>query len=183
MRFTPMSRIGIACLGAGILTFFNIVQAQKSAPTDSVSHAASEIRIWREANETRVMDELRALLSIPNFASDTANIQRNADKLVEMLHARGFETQLLPIEGRGPVVFGKLSTPGAARTVIFYMHYDGQSVDPATWTGTKPYEPALRDAPFDAGGHIISFPSGSEHYQNDWRLYARSSGDDKSPIV
>jgi len=177
------SRIGIAILGISALALWTAAQAPKSAASGAVSHTASEIRIWREANETRVMDELRALLSIPNFASDTANIQRNAEKLVEMLHARGFETQLLPISGRGPVVFGKLETPGAVRTLIFYMHYDGQSVDPSTWSGTKPFEPALRDAPFDSGGKIISFPSESEHYKDDWRLYARSSGDDKSPIV
>jgi acetylornithine deacetylase/succinyl-diaminopimelate desuccinylase-like protein len=177
-------RVGIAILGIAALGLLTAAQSPKSAAGEAaVSHTVNEIRIWREANETRVMDELRALLSIPNFASDTANIQRNADKLVEMLHARGFETQLLPIAGRGPVVFGKLETPGATRTIIFYMHYDGQSVDPSTWTGTKPYEPALRDAPFDSGGKIISFPSASEHYKDDWRLYARSSGDDKSPIV
>jgi acetylornithine deacetylase/succinyl-diaminopimelate desuccinylase-like protein len=183
MASVARSRIGIALLEISALALWTAAQTPKSAPANSVSRTASGIRIWREANETRVMDELRALLSIPNFASDTANIQRNAEKLVEMLHARGFETELLPISGRGPVVFGKLETPGAARTIIFYMHYDGQSVDPATWTGTKPYEPALRDAPFDSGGHIISFPSASEHYKDDWRLYARSSADDKSPIV
>lgn len=142
-----------------------------------------QVREWREANESRVIDELRAFLSIPNFASDTANIQRNATKLVEMLEARGFETQLLPISSRGPVVFGQLSTRGATRTIIFYMHYDGQSVDTATWTGTRPYEPALRDAPLESGGHIIPFPSGVVRYKDDWRLYARSAADDKSPII
>lgn len=183
MGFASRTRIGSALLGISALALWAAAQNPKSAPANSISRTASEIRIWREANETRVMDELRELLSIPNFASDTANIQRNADKLVEMLHARGFETQLLPIPGRGPVVFGKLETRGATRTIIFYMHYDGQSVDPATWTGTKPYEPALRNKPFDSGGEIISFPSEHEQYQDDWRLYARSSGDDKSPIV
>jgi acetylornithine deacetylase/succinyl-diaminopimelate desuccinylase-like protein len=183
MRQSNTARAGIALLGFAALGVFAMAQVPKSALTSSVARTTSEIRIWREANETRVMDELRALLSIPNFASDTANIQRNAEKLDEMLHARGFETQLLPISGRGPVVFGKLETPGATRTIIFYMHYDGQSVDPSTWTGTKPYEPALRDAPFETGGKIISFPSAGELYKDDWRLYARSSGDDKSPIV
>lgn len=183
MALLANGRVGIAILGIAALAALNAAQTPKSVSSVSVSHTASEIRAWREANETRVMDELRALLSIPNFASDTPNIQRNADKLVEMLHTRGFETQLLQISGRGPVVFGKLETRGATRTIIFYMHYDGQSVDPATWVGTKPYEPALRDAPFDSDGKIISFPSPSEHYKDDWRLYARSSGDDKSPIV
>jgi hypothetical protein len=127
-------RVGIAILGIAALTVFTPAQAPNSAPNSAaISRTASEIRTWRESNEARVMDELRALLSIPNFASDTANIQRNADKLVEMLHARGFDTRLLPIAGRGPVVFGKLGMPGATRTIIFYIHYDGQSVDPANW--------------------------------------------------
>jgi acetylornithine deacetylase/succinyl-diaminopimelate desuccinylase-like protein len=153
-------------------------------PAQGAARTAQQVHDWRKENETRVIDELRAFLSIPNFASDTVNIQRNATKLVEMLEARGFATQLLPIEGRGPVVFGLLASPDAKRTIIFYMHYDGQSVDPATWTGTKPYEPALRDGPLEYGGRIIPFPSGGgAHYNDDWRLYARSAADDKSPII
>jgi acetylornithine deacetylase/succinyl-diaminopimelate desuccinylase-like protein len=180
------SRIGIALLGISALAFFAAGQApKKSTPGNAiaVSRTASEIRIWREANETAVMKELRALLEIPNFATDTDHIRSNAEKLEEMLHARGFQTQLLDIDRRGPVVFGKLETRGATRTIIFYMHYDGQSVDPATWTGTKPYEPTLRDKPLESEGQIISFPSEHERYNDDWRLYARSSADDKSPIV
>ncbi len=165
------------------LAFPLAAQYPASADASGAARTASEVRTWRQANETRVMDELRALLAIPNFASDTPNIQRNAAKLVEMLQARGFATQLLPIEGRGPVVFGKLAVPSASHTIIFYMHYDGQSVDPSTWMGTKPYEPALRDGPLESGGKIIPFPTGSQLYQDDWRLYARSSADDKAPIV
>src|SRR2546430_13657964 len=88
-------------------------------------------------NEDRIIRELREFLSIPNIASDTPNIQKNAAHVVEMLEARGIETHLLPISGRGPVVFGKLSTPEAKRTVIFYAHYDGQPVDPAAWTDER----------------------------------------------
>ncbi len=178
------SRIGIALLGISALAILTAAQRPKSTPSGpAVSRTASEIRIWREANETRVMDELRALLEIPNFASDTDNIRRNAEKLKDMLETRGFETRLRDIDQRGPVVFGELKTPGAKRTIIFYMHYDGQSVDPKTWTGTKPYEPALRDKPLESEGQIISFPYGQDRYQDDWRLYARSAADDKSPIV
>jgi acetylornithine deacetylase/succinyl-diaminopimelate desuccinylase-like protein len=104
-----------------------------------------------------------------------------------MLEARGIETHLLPISGRGPVVFGKLISPEAKRTVIFYAHYDGQPVDPAAWTDGKPFEPLLRDAAIEAGGKRIPFPeSGTKHravYNDDWRIYARSSSDDKGPIV
>lgn len=148
---------------------------------------AQAVREYRLENEDRIMRELSEFLAIPNVASDTVNIQKNAAHLVEMLEARGIETHLFPIGGRGPVVFGKLITPEAKRTVIFYAHYDGQPVDPAAWTDGAPFEPALRDAAIEAGGKRIPFPTGSAGkpalYRDDWRIYARSSSDDKSPIV
>jgi acetylornithine deacetylase/succinyl-diaminopimelate desuccinylase-like protein len=162
------------------------VLAQKAVPP-APEHAAQAVREYRMENEDRIIRELTEFLSIPNIASDTANIQKNASHLVEMLEARGIETHLLPITGRGPVVFGKLMVPEAKRTVIFYAHYDGQPVDPAAWTDGKPFEPVLRDAAIEAGGKRIPFPeNGPQHravYKDDWRIYARSSSDDKSPIV
>src|SRR5258708_4970852 len=138
-------------------------------------------------NEDRIIRELSEFVSIPNIASDTPNIQKNAAHLVGMLEARGIETHLLAISGRGPVVFGKLITPEAKRTVIFYAHYDGQPGDPAVWAEGTPSEPVLRDAAIEAGGKRIPFPENSaQHravYNDNWRLYARSSSDDKSPIV
>jgi len=164
----------------------NAALAQK--PTSpSPAQVAQEVRDYRMDNEDRIVRELTEFLAIPNIASDTPNIQKNAAHLVGMLEARGIETHLLPISGRGPVVFGKLITPEANRTVIFYAHYDGQPVEAAAWTDGKPFEPALRDAAIEAGGKRIPFPENrGQHrgmYNDDWRIYARSSSDDKSPIV
>jgi acetylornithine deacetylase/succinyl-diaminopimelate desuccinylase-like protein len=157
--------------------------AQKRAPIPP-AQVAGEVRNYRAANEDRIIRELTEFLSIPNVASDTENIQKNAAHLVEMLEARGIETHLLPISGRGPVVFGKLNAPDAKRTVIFYAHYDGQPVDPAAWTDGKPFEPALRTDAIEAGGKRIPFPENHPGTYNDnWRIYARSSSDDKAPIV
>ncbi len=158
--------------------------AQKPTAPAQVAQA---VREYRMENEDRIVRELSEFLAIPNVASDTPNIQKNAAHLVEMLEARGIETHLLPISGRGPVVFGKLISAEAKRTVIFYAHYDGQPVDPAAWTDRRPFEPVLRDAAIEAGGKRIPFPENSaQHravYNDDWRIYARSSSDDKSPIV
>jgi acetylornithine deacetylase/succinyl-diaminopimelate desuccinylase-like protein len=149
-----------------------------------------QVRAYRVSHEGAIVRELADFLAIPNVASDEVNIQKNAARLVEMLKARGVETELLPIAGRGPVVFGKLMTPGAKRTVIFYAHYDGQPVDAAAWTDGKPFEPVLRDNSTEAGGKRIPFPdagagaaAGASVYKDDWRIYARSASDDKSPIV
>jgi len=159
---------------------------QKPVPIAPAS-VAQEVRDYRMDHEDRIVRELAEFLSIPNVASDTPNIQKNAEHLVEMLEARGIETHLLPITGCGPVVFGKLMAPEATRTVIFYAHYDGQPVDPAAWTDGKPFEPVLRSDAIEAGGKRIPFPENSAKqpavYKDDWRIYARSSSDDKSPIV
>lgn len=152
----------------------------------AAAQVVQAVREYRQANEDRIMRELREFLSIPNVASDTANIQRNAERLVEMLEARGIETHLFSIAGRGPVVFGKLETPGATRTVIFYAHYDGQPVDAKAWTDGTPFEPVLRTDSIENGGKKIPFPRAGESaelYRDDWRVYARSASDDKSPIV
>src|SRR5438874_8012871 len=164
------------CLAAG----------QKASPP-SPAQVAQAVSEYRMENENRIVRELSEFLAIPNIASDTSNIQKNAAHLVEMLEARGIETHLLPISGRGPVVFGKLIAPEAKRTVIFYAHYDGQPVDPSAWTDGKPFEPVLRDAAIEAGGKRMLFPENSaQHravYNDNWRIYARSASDDKSPIV
>ncbi len=169
-----------------IALFAHPALAQKSA-RPAPAQVAQEVRDYRMDNEERIVRELSEFLSIPNIASDTPNIQKNASHLVEMLEARGIETHLLPITGRGPVVFGKLISAEAKRTVIFYAHYDGQPVDAAAWTDGKPFEPALRDASIEAGGKRIPFPANSARhgaaYHDDWRIYARSASDDKSPIV
>lgn len=161
-------------------------RGQKSTLQTS-AQVVQEVRDYRMANEDRIVRELTEFLAIPNVASDTPNIQKNAAHLVEMLEARGIETHLLPITGRGPLVFGKLITPEAKRTVIFYAHYDGQPVDPAAWTDGAPFEPVLRDRAIEAGGKRIPFPTGNgghrSLYNDDWRIYARSASDDKSPIV
>jgi acetylornithine deacetylase/succinyl-diaminopimelate desuccinylase-like protein len=160
--------------------------AQKPTPLPP-AQVAQEVRDYRLDNEDRIVRELVEFLSIPNVASDKPNIQKNAARLVEMLEARGIETHLLPIGGRGPVVFGKLMAPEAKGTAIFYAHYDGQPVDPAAWTDGKPFEPVLRSGAIEAGGKRIPFPENSSgkraSYSDDWRIYARSSSDDKSPIV
>ena len=176
-------RIGAALSLWMLILYPARAQMSNAAQSAAPAQTAAAVRAYRLANESRIMNEFRELLSIPNVANDTVNIQRNAAKLVEMLRARGFATQLLPISGRGPVVFGAIETPGAARTVIFYCHYDGQPEEAPKWTGTKPFEPALRTNSIEADGRLIPFPDQGAGYNDDWRIYARSAADDKAPII
>ena len=162
-RMGMLTRIGVGLFLISLLTY--PARAQKSSPAPlpppavPPAQVAQEVRAYRLANEDRIVRELTELLAIPNVATDSENIQRNAAKLMEMLEARGIETHPLTITGRGPVIFGKLTTPDATRTVIFYAHYDGQPVDPKAWTDSGPFEPTLRSDALEAGGKRIPFPT------------------------
>src|ERR1700743_1133740 len=155
MRFEIMAAVLLAL----VLTDGTSLRAQSAANAKSgAAEVVQKVREYRVQHEGAIVREMAEFLAIPNVASDEPNIQRNAARLVGMLKVRGVETEWLPIAGRGPVVFGKLMTPGARRTVIFYAHYDGQPVDAAAWTDGKPFEPVLRDNAIEAGGRRIPFP-------------------------
>jgi acetylornithine deacetylase/succinyl-diaminopimelate desuccinylase-like protein len=153
--------------------------AQRQPAPDRVNDA---VRSWLLANEPRVLHELVSLLSIPNLATDSVEIRRNADTLVAMLTRRGISARKLESPGSPPAVYGELRTPGATRTVVFYAHYDGQPVDAARWA-SPPWTPVLRDAPLDRQGKVIPTPDRGGVLPDDARLYARSASDDKAPIV
>ena len=57
-------------------------------------HVVEQVRAYRLANEDRIVRELREFLAIPNVASDTPNIKKNATRLKEMLEAMSFEVTL-----------------------------------------------------------------------------------------
>ncbi len=157
-----------------------ILHAQSFAQT---SAAASAAKSYRQTHEHEIMTEYMNLLSIPNVASDKANIGRNAQAIVQMLERRAVKTRLLEVPEAPPVVYGEILTPGATRTLIFYAHYDGQPVEPAKWVGGDPFKPTLRSAAVDAGGKDILFPAKGQPFNPEWRLYARSTGDDKAPVI
>lgn len=140
------------------------------------------VRAYRLANEPAILAELRALLAIPNVASDAPNIARNAAALEAMLEKRGFETRLLTLDGAPPAVFGELRQPGATRTIVFYAHYDGQPVDPSQWA-SPPWTPTVRDRPIEEGGREVPWETLTSSVPGEYRIYARSASDDKSPIV
>jgi acetylornithine deacetylase/succinyl-diaminopimelate desuccinylase-like protein len=126
---------------------------------------AAAARQWHVAHRQEILQEFQTLLAIPNVASDTPNIQRNADALVTMLKKRGVQTQLLTTPGVPPIVFGEIRTPKAKHTIVFYAHYDGQPVTPSEWEGDSPFTPVMRKV-------------NGEDY-----LYARSASDDKGSIM
>ena len=162
-------------LAGGLLLLLGAGAASAQSP------AGRAVRDYRASHEAEIVTQLVDFLALPNVAADIPDMQRNARALVEMMEARGLEARLLETAGP-PYVFGELPVQGATRTVLFYAHYDGQPVDPSRWVGHHPFEPILRDRALEAGGRVIDFPSDGK-FDPEWRIYARSASDDKSPIV
>ena len=144
-----------------------------------------KVREYRRANEHRIIKEFTTLLAIPNVAADTPNIRKNADLIAEMMKQRGLNPRLLEAKTPNvpPAVYGEWNTPGAQRTIIVYAHYDGQPTDPKQWTGTQPWQPVFRSAAIEAGGQILPGPTDGAMINPQWRIYARSSSDDKAGVM
>jgi acetylornithine deacetylase/succinyl-diaminopimelate desuccinylase-like protein len=142
----------------------------------------STVRAFREAEASAILRRYADFLALPNVASDSAGIARNVAWLLDRLGAAGVDTDVLRLPGAPPVVFGRVSVPGATRTLALYAHYDGQPANPEEWL-QDPWSPTLYTGRHDAGGVPRPLPRSGETLDGEWRLYARSAGDDKAPIA
>ena len=160
-----------------------LLAAMALGPAPSEAQSGTDVaRAWREAREAELLDDFRELLTYPNRARDIEDVTRAATYIRDLLREAGAESELLSIDGVAPAVYGRLMVPGATRTLGIYVHYDGQPVDPSNWTH-PPFEPTLYTASMEAGGAPIRFPAPGEEVDPEWRIYARSAGDDKAPIA
>ena len=139
-------------------------------------------RSFRENNEAVILADFRKFLSYPNRARDLGDIEAVASYIRDELIQVGVNSELLRIDGVPPIVYGEILVPGATRTLGIYVHYDGQAVDPDNWTH-PPFEPTLYTASMDSGGEPRPFPLRGDPVDPEWRVYARSAGDDKAPIA
>ncbi|MGB5817578.1 MAG: M20/M25/M40 family metallo-hydrolase [Thermoanaerobaculia bacterium] len=162
----------------GILLCALVVATGPASAEDGLAAA----RMFRQANEASILGDFAELLSIPNVASDRENILRNAELIRSRLEQRGVAAELWALTGAPPVVFGALDVPGAERTLGIYVHYDGQPVDLDKWD-QPPWSPTLYTGAIEAGGQPRPWPQPGEAIDPEWRIYGRSSGDDKAPLA
>ena len=166
----------------GLASVLTVASTSLIAQGVSGAAARQAARVYREQHEGAILTEFAELLALPNLASDSVNIRRNADHLVRLLTARGFaNAKLLTVPGGPPAVYGELMQAGATKTLVLYAHYDGQPVDAAKWT-TPPWSPVLRTREVQVGGTTIPIPTGAGRVDGEARIYGRSAGDDKASI-
>ncbi len=154
---------------AGALAIVLAATASAAQPPD--------IAEWRAAHEAAIVEELRGLVSLPNVAGNDADMQKNAAHLQRLFTARQFKVETVGGPG-SPIVFASLDVANAAGTLTFYIHYDGQPVDASEWTRCQPFTPCL----WGASGPVADDPARTS-FDPEWRMYGRSTSDDKGPIV
>lgn len=150
----------------------------------SLAAADASIREYRQAHEYQIITELMEFVRYPNVANNLEDIKKNADVLMQMMVRRGLKPKLLGAKGKDvpPSVFAEIITPGAKRTIMLYAHYDGVAVNPDKWTVTKPFEPIVVE---HRGSDLITIPFAKppQLINPEWRIYGRSTSDDKGGVI
>ncbi len=114
---------------ATVLTLAATLAGARSAPA-----TVEQVRAYRVAHESQILEDYFRLLSMPNVATHVSDIEKNAAFITDALNQRGFHTRLLSAgPGTPPAIYGELAAPHAKRTVVFYAHYDGQPAGQAAW--------------------------------------------------
>ena len=120
-------------------------------------------------NKERFYDELFSLLRIPSISAKPehkGDMQKCAERLVELLLQAGADqAAVYPCAGN-PVVFGQKILDPSYKTVLVYGHYDVQPPEPLEKWRTDPFEPVIAKDP----------NTGEE------AIYCRGANDDKGQL-
>jgi acetylornithine deacetylase/succinyl-diaminopimelate desuccinylase-like protein len=135
-------------------------------------------------NQPQQLHDFLDFIALPDDAIVPADVAKNAEWLRAAFVRAGMQSQLLANDGK-PMVFAASSpVRPAAKTVLFYMHLDGQPVVPSAWHQASPWIPILKARATD--GTYAPIPTDrlfAGPIDPEWRLFARAAADDKAPIV
>ena len=128
--------------------------------------------------------EYLELLSLPNDSAAPADIQKNVEWLERAFQKRGFTTKQLANAGK-PMLYAEWPRKvRGAKTVLFYMHLDGQPVVPSEWSQKSPWQPVVKKMSAPGAWEVVNTDLlFADKLDPDLRVFARSSSDDKGPIM
>jgi acetylornithine deacetylase/succinyl-diaminopimelate desuccinylase-like protein len=178
MTLLRKSHLQIATLLFFPLTLCLVSPAQQTAKS---KEQAARVKQYVDTHQQPLVQEFLTLVAIPDLHTDLPNIRRNAEQLRAMLDKRHMNPEVWETPS-APVVYGERIVPGATRTILFYIHFDGQPIDPKAWKQPDPFIPVLRDGSLDDNARTITDTSTITTFPDSWRIYARAAGDDKGPI-
>ncbi|MBN09258.1 MAG: acetylornithine deacetylase [Flavobacteriaceae bacterium] len=129
----------------------------------------------------KTLSLFKEFLSIPNDGKNKQEILNNitwaSDQLSQFAFERVvLETSSLPLLLANKIIDKKLPT------IAFYMHLDGQAVDNSKWSQKSPWQPVIKRYDGEKWSQVEWDNIYSEENQ-DLRIFARSSSDDKGPFL
>ncbi|HEY0989042.1 MAG TPA: M20/M25/M40 family metallo-hydrolase [Kofleriaceae bacterium] len=127
--------------------------------------------------------EFLELLALPNDAINPVDIQKNVEFLERIFQKRGFTTRRIENGGK-PMLYAEWprKAPGA-RTVLFYMHLDGQPVVDREWSQPSPWKPVVKKRNGAGWDVVASDALFGAALDPELRVFGRSASDDKAPIM
>ena len=113
-----------------------------AVPAIAVAQPISQQEVQKLAQGS--FREYLELLALPNDAINAPDIQKNVDLVERAFRKRGFTTRQLENNGK-PMLYAEWpkQVPGA-KTVLFYMHLDGQPVVDREWAQPSPWKPVVK---------------------------------------
>ena len=139
---------------------------------------------WDEAIDKSLKQTLlthKDFVGYPNIAANTKDMMVNVGVATEYFKARGFKVSLLESDGL-PVFFAAYEVDPNATTLLYYLHLDGQAVNPANWDQPDPFTPVLKEQSPDGSWNILPWEKLEGSIDMDWRIFGRAAADDKAPI-
>jgi acetylornithine deacetylase/succinyl-diaminopimelate desuccinylase-like protein len=124
------------------------------------------------------------LLTLPNISvGNGEGLPANADWLQKAFEKRGFAIEQINNGGK-PLVIAIRPNAAGKKTVLFYLHYDGQPVVPAQWAQTSPWQPVLKRKGADGKWAAVDMAQLMQpDFDPELRVFARAAADDKGPIM
>ncbi|WP_201509436.1 M20/M25/M40 family metallo-hydrolase [Psychrobacter alimentarius] len=167
-----MNKLGVFSLVSAALIMGNTANAAKLSAASAAEYAQG------------TYSEYLDLLKLPNDAIVPADVRKNVEFLDAAFRKRGFVTKQLENKGK-PMLFAEQPNADPKRkTVLFYMHLDGQPVVAEQWDQKDPWIPVLKQrAANGKWEEIDSAKLFNGSVDPEWRVFGRSSADDKAPIM
>jgi len=152
-----------------VFTFQNNILSQRTHQDVSKEEGLRSLVLFKE------------FLSIPNDARNKEDIFKNIVWSTNQLNILGFTTKSLSTSSL-PLVVASKTINEKLPTIAFYMHLDGQAVDPSKWDQESPWIPVIKK--YNGGNwEELNWNEIYADQNEDIRIYARSSSDDKGPFL
>lgn len=124
----------------------------------------------------------KEFVSIPNLPKDKDLMLKNINWVAKLYDNLDFKTTLLK-SNTLPILLAEKEYDPTYKTVLFYFHIDGQPVNPDAWDQEDPFTPVLKEEDENGVWKQIDWSKLDNKINDDWRIFARASADDKAPII